>query len=525
MAREVSRRQLFGQAGVAAAGLAGLGGLGLTGCTSHKAAATKTGTTKALPTGKVTSGGQVVDGYERFVTRPDLQPPVVDIVRAAPPTRSGYYFLNAPLSGPGRGGALITDLDGGVVWMRPDTPTEHIIEFNAQTLHGEPVLTWFEGVETHGWGQGVAVVADSSYRRKHVIKAHNGPHDVAELHVDHHEFNITPEGHALVSCYRTYSDVDLRPVGGPAKGVMVAGVCQEIDIATGKLVFEWDSWQNGITLEETNQPFHYEGQTFGVASNPYDYFHINSLAPTADGHLLISSRNTWTVYKVDRTNGKVIWRMNGKKSDFTMGPGAHFYWQHHVRPYPDGVMTVFDNGAAPPEEKQSRGLVLHVDEQKMRVTLRHQYTHPKFPLLAKTMGSVQPLPGGNVVVGWGSNYYFSEFTPDGKVVADATMTKGNPSYRVFSHDWTGHPTEPPAVAARARSGGATVYASWNGATELASWTVLAGQSRSSLAAVVTAKRQGFETAIQVGSSGPYFAVQAHDAKGKLLAKSAAVKVS
>jgi Arylsulfotransferase (ASST) len=520
MGREVSRRQLFGQAGVAAAGLAGLGGLGLTGCTSHKAAVTKT-----VPSGKVVPGARVVDGYQRFVTRPDLQPPVVDIVRPTPATRGGYYFLNAPLSGPGRGGGLIIDPDGGLVWMHPDTPTEHIFDLNMQLLHGEPVLTWFQGVETHGWGQGVAVVTDSSYRRKRVIRAHSGPHDLVPLHVDHHEFNITPEGHALVSCYRIYDDIDLRPVGGPAKGVMAVGVCQEIDIATGKLIFEWDSWQNGITLEETNQPFDYEGQTFGVASNPYDYFHINSLAPTADGHLLISSRNTWTVYKVDRTNGKVIWRMNGKKSDFTMGPGSHFYWQHHVRPHPGGVLTVFDNGAAPQKEPQSRGLILDVDEKNMHVSLRHDYTHPQQKLIASAMGSTQLLPDGNVVVGWGTNYYFSEFSQDGQLVAAATMTKHNPTYRVFAHDWTGHPAEPPAAAARSRSGGATVYASWNGSTELASWTVLAGQSRSSLRAVATARKQGFETAVEVSSKGPYFAVQANDAQGKPLAKSGAVKIT
>jgi hypothetical protein len=517
MAREVSRRQLFGQAGVAAVGLAGLG---VAGCTSHHKAAAKT-----LPSGRVTATDRVVDGYQTFVTRPDLNPPVIAIARSTPATRGGYYFMNAPLAGPNRGGALIIDPDGGLVWMRPDTPTAHIFDFNTQILDGKSVLTWFEGVETHGWGQGVAVVANSRYERKHVIRAYNGPHDEVELHVDHHEFNITPDGHALVSAYRTYSNVDLRPVGGPASGVIVAGVCQEIDIATGKLIFEWDSWQDGVPLEEGNQPFDYNGEKFGIANNPYDYFHINSLAPTADGHLLISSRNTWTVYKVDRTNGKIVWRLNGKKSDFTMGPGTHFYWQHHVRPHPDNILTVFDNGAAPPKEPQSRALILDVDERKMEVTLRHQYSHPKQTLLAQAMGSNQLLPDGNVVVGWGTNSYFSEFSQDGKLVAAATMTKHNPTYRVFAHDWHGHPADPPAVVARHRSGGATVYASWNGATKLASWKVMAGKSRSSLAAVASAHRAGFETAIEVSATGPYFAVEGHDANGNLLGQSDPVRIS
>lgn len=518
MAGEATRRQLLGRAGLVAGGLAGLG---LAGCSRHSPARV------TAPGGTAVRGGRVVDGYRRFVTRPDLNPPVMTITGPGAGAPGKYFFTNAPYSGPGRGGAVITDASGDLVWLGPDEPGKHRLDFNLQSYRGEPVLTWFEGVETHGWGQGVAVIADSGYHRRYVIRAHGGPHDRGALNVDHHEFNITPGGHALVSAFRTYYDVDLRPVGGPANGVMVAGVCQEIDIATGELVFEWDSLQDGVPLEETRQPFRYMGQQFGVANNPYDYFHINSIAPTADGDLLISSRNTWGVYKIRRLgtrSSKIVWRMNGGKSDFTMGPGTSFYWQHHVRPHPGGIMTVFDNGADPRKERQSRALVLHVDEEAMRVTLGHQYVHPGKPLIAVAMGSAQLLPDGNMLAGWGTNAYFSEFSPDGKLQIAGQMTTGNASYRTFSYPWTGHPSGPPDVVARHRSGGATVYVSWNGATEAASWTILAGKAPSSLARVGTARKLGFETAIEVRHGGPYFAVQANDRNGRLLATSATVKV-
>jgi hypothetical protein len=129
--------------------------------------------------------------------------------------------------------------------------------------------------------RGAAVIADSAYHRRHVIRAHSGPADRSGLNVDQHEFNITPGGHALVSAFRTYFDVDLRPVGGPARGVIAAGVCQEIDIATGELIFEWDSLRDGVSLDETSQPFRYAGQKFGIAGNPYDNFHINSIVSCA----------------------------------------------------------------------------------------------------------------------------------------------------------------------------------------------------------------------------------------------------
>jgi Arylsulfotransferase (ASST) len=519
MAREVTRRQLLGRASTAAAGLAGLS---IAGCSSRLASASM-----PTPGGTVVPDAGIVDGYRRFVTRPDLNPPVVTFTRKVEGSQALNFFLNAPYTDVGRGGAMILDQNGDLIWMGPDTPTAHRLDFNTQVFQGKPALTWWEGIETHGWGQGVAVVADSSYQTRHVIHAHSNPKiDRVPLKVDHHEFNVTPEGHALVTCYRTRYGVDLRKYGGPKHGVIASGVCQQIDIATGDLIWEWDSYDH-VHLDESYQPFRYKGRTYGIESNPFDYFHINSLAPTADGNLLISSRNCWTVFKVNRgpkADGAIMWRLNGKKNDFNIGNGVHFYWQHHVRPHPDNLLTIFDNGGDPLIEKQSRALILVVDEDSKRATLRHSFKHPKVPLSAQAMGSTQLLPNGNVVVGWGTNPYFSEFAPDGTEVVAAQMTDHNPSYRVFGAEWEGHPTKVPDIAVRRSQSGTTVYASWNGSTSLASWTILAGKSRTSLAQVGSAHRQGFETAIAVRSTGPYFAVQAHDAQGNVLAKSGTVKL-
>src|SRR5579863_563688 len=210
MAREITRRQLLGQAGIAAGGLAGLG---VAGCSP--APVTSAG-------GTAVQGGTVVGGYQRFVTRPDLNPPVVSISGPGAGAPGKYFFMNAPFSGPGRGGSVITDASGDLVWLGLDEPGRHRLDFNVQSYRGEPVLTWFEGVETHGWGQGVAVIADSAYQRRHVIRAHSGPHDRGGLKVGRHEFNLTPHGLALGSAFRAYREVDLPPVGGPAKGVNVA---------------------------------------------------------------------------------------------------------------------------------------------------------------------------------------------------------------------------------------------------------------------------------------------------------------
>jgi len=502
MTEDLSRRTLFGLAGATAAGAAGLAASGCSAGSDGQPAP---------------RAGDVSRGY---VSRPDLTPPAGTVTRHGAGADSRYFFVAAPYSAPGHGGALILDSRGEVVWFGPSTPAQHKLELNTQTYRGQPVLTWFQGLVVQGYGQGELVIADPSYRTIQTIHAADG------VMADFHEFVITPQGTALVTAYRKHAGADLSGVSGPSSGVLLSGVAQEIDIATGRLLFEWDSI-NHVRVSETYQQRQRHGDGGdGTASRPFNYFHINSLALDTDGDLLISSRNTWAVYKVRRDRaGTVVWRMNGKKSDFTMGPGARFFWQHDVRPHGDGVLTVFDNGALPAEEKQSRALILGVDTKAMHVTLRKAYVHPGRRMVAGAMGNAQLLADGRMFVGWGTEPFFSEFAPDGRLLLDGSLGRGAPSYRAFTDHWAGRPAEPPAAAARHRAGGATVYASWNGATDVGSWTFFAGKTASSMAGIGSARRTGFETAIDVHSTGPYFAAQARDAAGQPLSRSAPVRIA
>lgn len=170
-----------------------------------------------------------------------------------------------------------------------------------------------------------------------------------------------------------------------------------------------------------------------------------------------------------------------------------------------------------------KALLLKVDSSAMRVTLQQAYTHPA-GLLADNQGSVQLLPDGRVFVGWGAQPYFSEFAANGELSLDGEFPVSDQSYRTFTFGWSGQPAGGPAVAARPNpSRGSAVYVSWNGATAVQSWTVLAGTSPSALAYAGTQRRSDFETVISVNSEGPYFAVTAHDASGRQLARSATVR--
>ncbi len=505
MASDLTRRGFIGAA------VAGSAGLALAGCAAGSGGKKSTAAAAAGRT-QAAAAAQV----QRFVSRPDLAPPVVTITGSAPASVPGYIFIAPNGAGAAQSGAMIMTTGGDLIWFSPATAAGAEMDLNVQAYRGQPALTWYEGPVTKaGFGEGVGVIAGSDYRQQHVVHAADG------LKVDLHEFVLTPQGTALVTAYRS-RPADLSALGGPSDGYVLSGVAQEIDLATGALLFEWDSLDH-VPVTETYAAF-----TGGAKTTPFDYFHINSIAVDTDGDLLISSRNTWTVFKIARPSGKVAWRLGGKQSSFTLGPGARFYWQHYVRPTGSGMLSVFDDGAAPAEEKRSRAIILNLDTSSMRATLARQYVHPEIssgkPVLAGYMGSAQVLPTGDMFVGWGSVPRFSLFTASGGLVLDGQILSGQPSYRAFLQDWAGQPTEIPAAAARHRAGGATVYASWNGATDVASWRVLAGKSPDSLSAAGSARRSGFETAISVASKGPYFAAVPYDLAGRELARSATVKV-
>ena len=446
-------------------------------------------------------------GVQSFVSRPDLTPPAVRFGQA--PAASDRSFFMAPGPGGGQAGLMIVDAQGELVWFSPGSSGPRVMDFRTQVYRGQTVLTWWEGTVTAaGYGRGQGVIADTSYRRLATVRAGHG------LEADLHEFLLTPEGTAFITAYRT-APADLSALGGPARGFVLAGVAQEIDVATGRVLFEWDSLDH-VPVTETRRQF-----SGGTQASPFDYFHINSIAPAPGGHVLISARHTWTVYQLSRATGRIAWRLGGVQSDFAMGPGTRFFWQHDARPRGDGLVSLFDDGASPAEEKQSRGLVLQVDTTAMRATVARQYVHPG-PLLAGAMGNVQFLPDGRVFVGWGTEPYFSEFTGDGRLLVDGRLPAGNESYRAFADQWSARPATRPDVAAVSDPfGGMIVYASWNGATGVHSWQVLTGASPARLRPAALVPRDGFETGARIARA-PYAAASALDENGAELARSAPI---
>jgi hypothetical protein len=408
-------------------------------------------------------------------------------------------------STPTEQGALIMDRHGGLVWYRPVSKKASVHRaFNLRVgeYQGAPVLSWFVGAVLHAHGYGHYEIHDQQYQQVAEIHAHNG------YKADLHEFLITPEGTALFTCYGQ---------GTAGRGAYYYGVVQEVDIATGMLLFQWRS--------DHHVPFSASYQGVPSTSEAWDYFHINSIAiDPSDGHLLISSRNTWACYKVHRRTGRVLWKLGGKGGDFKMGAGTHFAFQHHVWLHPGGVLTIFDNEAGPPDEaSQSRGLVLQLSQRTRRVRFIRQFVHHP-PVLSVALGSVQPLAGGHTMMGWGAAGYVTEYAPSGEVLFDSHLRNAS-SYRAFKQAWAATPAQPPDMTVLRAGATATVYASWNGATEVARWQVVGGPGPHQLAPLGAAPRHGFETEITLHQAPAFLAVQALDASGATLGTSRTVQGS
>jgi hypothetical protein len=500
------RNVLLGVGGAAAVALAS-GGAGYAIANTDDKSASKTtgGTTTAQA------------GSPKYRSRPDLRTlPDVTITVPANGTAPGYVFLT-PASGAGLWGPLIVDDKGSPVWFKkvPD-PATVAIDFKTQQYQNKPVLTWWEGTiggtGGQGVGQGEFVIADESYREITRVRA------AGTEQADQHDFVITPRGTALFWVYNPVP-YDLSALGGPADGVLHDGVIQEIDIKTGQKIFEWHA-RDHVAPQDSYAPLP-EGES---AHLPYDYFHANSVGLAADGTIIASSRHTWTTFKINRTTGAVIWRLGGKKSDFTIDDKATFAWQHDFRQRRDGSYSVFDNGAGGTKvHPYSRGLVLRLDEQKRTAAFVAEYVHPD-KLSAPTQGNFRELADGGSFIGWGQMPYFTEHNADGTVRLAGHLPLDNQSYRAYKAEWAGAPLDQPALGLRSEGGNVIVSTSWNGSTKVASWRARSGEQPGALSASADAVRTGFETTLTIQGTPEYVVVDALDASGKVLGTSSAIPV-
>ncbi len=471
-------------------------------------------------------GAYTTNGTYSYVTEPGLHPPKIrtDISTATTKLAPGYIFmanfydLNYPPM-VGQSGPMILDKNLQPVWFKP-LPTSVVAgNLSRQTYQGKPVLAWWQGVITNTGATetGEYVIADQHYRTIATLHATGGW--VLTLH----EIVIRGDD-AWVTANKNIA-MDLSKYGGAYNGALIDSAVQEYNLKTGKLLYNWDALDH-IPLSDSQASLPTNGF-------PWDAYHVNSINVPGDGTFVTSMRNIWAAYKVNIATGKPLWVLGGRHSTFKFGKGAAFQWQHHVTVYPGSpLVTVFDDhccqitggGTYVPATGPSRGLVLKLDQTTHTATLADQYGHGS-NFDAEYMGSIEPLPNGNEFVGWGSAPYISEFTVGGQMLMDAALPHPDLTYRATLEPWVGTPLDPPRAAARQQGGRTTVYASWNGSTEVASWKVLGESSAGKLTPLAASAKSGFETPIPVTQSATRFTVQALDRTGRVIGESAQFGIS
>ena len=428
-----------------------------------------------------------------------IHPPIAYFSGRDPdPVASGDIFVNSANSI--QSGPMILNPQGQLLWFYPLRNRGAAYDVNVQPFQGQSVLTFYGG--------GTDWIFNHNYQPVAQVAAGNG------YSLGIHDFQLTPQGTALITVNKKVP-WDLSGIGGSKQGTLIDNAIQEIDVSTGQVLWQWDSDQHvKVRASYVGKP----------GKSPYDYFHLNSVQQLPDGNLLISARNTWALYEIDKQTGRILWALGGKHSSFKMGAGTSFAWQHDARSHNDGSITLFDDGAGLYKtESQSRGLHLRVNFKAHRVTLIHAWMHNP-SLLTYSQGNVQLLLDGNTLVDFGSSPYFAEFDGSGRQVFSIHFPKPIQTYRAYRHAWWGQPTTPPSIATGAGSHGTWVWASWNGATDFSTWRVLAGatQDPTGMKQVGQFSKKDFETQMWVGSKAPYFAVEALSSHGQVRGTSAAI---
>ena len=452
---------------------------------------------------------------QHFRSEPKLLPPSIKVQYKKKGRAPGDLFT-APKISRGQDGAMITTGKGQLIWFHRAPKGKSIYDFRTQQLDGQPVLTWWQGKVLFAKGYGEGIVYDNTYRKIAKVKGANG------FKPDLHEFQLGANGTAYTLAFQPVM-YDVRSVTGASKPELAAVfdcIVQQIDIKTGLVEFEWHAI--GKIPFTDSYARYFRGQ-----AAPYDPYHLNSVDPEPNGKLLISARNTNAGYELDPSTGNVLWTLGGRSSTFNMGAGSSFIAQHDIRRRADGDITVFDNGTgvAGAGARPARGIVLHLDTGADTATLVRKLKR-RSKTNAPSQGNVQTLSNGNFFVGWGGSApYMSEFDPTGKLIFDARFDpKDNNSYRSYKFPWSARPYFPPKLALQAVKGNKLkVYATWNGATDVRQWEVLAGSSPDSLTSVKTVFYNAYETSTKIPNKYKYVAVRAHAADGSVLGTSAAVK--
>jgi hypothetical protein len=342
----------------------------------------------------------------------DTVPPPTFTVWGSDAPSDGYLFLQTLRPAPNNtdGYLMAVDNSGQIRWMeyKPFVSPNFI-------PHKDGRYSYLQ--QTTLATDAKFIILDSDFKQIGQVKA------PSEYATKIHELLLLPNGHSmLLGRYTTI--VDMSPIipGGQAEANVDQTAIIEFD-SSGNKVFEWRTEDHYKVTDGTHED---------LTAQSINYSFINALAIDNDGQLLASARRMDEITKIDRETGKIIWRMGGKNSHFTLvGDTTWFSHSHNIQALPNGHYILFDNGLYN-KPKVSRGVEYALDTAAKTVTQVWAFAHPD-SIAGDMMGSIQRLDNGNTLIGWGTNTSrtCTEVTPEKKIALDMSMSGSTWSYRVY----------------------------------------------------------------------------------------------
>ena len=343
-------------------------------------------------------------------------------VSVSDPQFSAYYFFS-PLKVSPAGNSLpiniILDHKGEIVYYKKFAKGPYSGSFR---LHPNGLLSYYF--------DGNFFLMDSTLTVIDSITCKNG------ILLDSHDFLILPNGHYLMLGYE-YIQMDLssylyfnkKNSPGSKTAKVKCDVIQELD-AKKRVVFEWHG-KDHYTFSDVN-PLYLNNP------NDVDWMHFNAVEDDGEGNLLISSKYLDEITKIKRSTGEIVWRLGGKKNQFTFTNDIlMFKGQHDIRATGRNTITLFDNGLPgfPVHPETAKEYLL--DEKLMTAKLIWKHINNS-EAYSSGYGNVQRLTDDLTLVNYGrseqSTTLFNVVNASGRKFFEILSKDSLINYRAFAYE-------------------------------------------------------------------------------------------
>ncbi|EON61725.1 hypothetical protein W97_00941 [Coniosporium apollinis CBS 100218] len=488
-----------------------------------------------LGAGLAQNTDNVTEPLSTFKSRPDILAPAlnVSIQNSSPEGFAPGYIFIAPFQAT-QTGPYIYDKFGNLIWSGYGTiGPGNVHDFKVCSYGGADHLCAFQGNQRPGYALGHGIILDETYTIVKTVQMGTGASSM-----DMHEFSLISGGDTALAISYQPAPMDLTAYGITfGQGWIMQGVFQEINVTSGEVLFSWSSLGHIPPLASGVMPNTTDVSGTGLTpQSPWDYFHINSVEKSPySSDYLISVRHTSSIYLIDSSTGAVLWTLSSDPSSTYALQNFNFSFQHDARFLADNsthtILSLFDNASNGFTRTATESSTLHIllDHTLRTATLLARYMAPvPGGLLSDSQANSQTLPNGHIFTGWGSVAAVSEVRADGEPVLFATFGRYPiMNYRAYSFEWVGRPLTAPSLAAFARDTAPgtpmSIYASWNGATEVREWVFHGSAEREAGFTVLgSAAWEGFETEFVGAGFNAWVYAEAVDGAGTVLGRSATV---